>query len=95
MAVKMLIDRGRSHPTFIAYVDMENRWKVEIPGEPDLSEIEANVLANEALDEDGLQGYVPDPPNRYAHAIVHRYPASRIISGLYRVPMDGGPHVLY
>ena len=68
-----------------ATVDSENSWIVSSDGLPtgnpefvreqeELLELHARIGANRL-------GYVPNPPNRFAHAILDRFPGSRILGG--------------
>ena len=94
MAVKILVDYGDGRQPFNASVDMNNSWKVEY--EPaEFAEVEAKYLKLMAEMESDALGYLPDPPNRYAYALVKRFPKSRIMGGLYKVPMVGGEFIVY
>lgn len=94
MAVQILVDYGNGCRTFTAYVDMENSWKVEYES-AERAEGEAEYLRRMASIAADTIGYIPDPSNLYAHALVKRFPKSRIMGGLYKVPMARGRFIVY
>ena len=94
MAVEILVDYGDGRKPFTAYVDMENNWKVDYEPE-DRAELEAEYLRRMASIAADTIGYIPDPSNLHAHALVKRFPKSRIMGGLYKVPMARGRFIVY
>ncbi len=70
--------------SFTATVDPKtNAWTVDLPDDDDAA-VTAAMLRDVAAEAVAGAGYDPDPPNRYARAIVRAFPGSVIVSGVIR-----------
>ena len=79
---------------FRSTVDQENNWTVDLASEEDARQ-EAALLADLAATIVEHGGYILEPENAFAMAIVGEFPESRILGGRYPVPRLRRPPVTY